>query len=153
MTDGRLKSYVERIARLAEERKAIGGDIADILQEAKGNGYIPKTLRKVVARYMADPAKLAEEDALLETYEAALGRVSKALEAIRAGATVDGASKATGIPRATVARAAAVSNRRELITPPHDPATGEVASQEPAAQPDDDLAIPPHLDRRQGADV
>lgn len=140
MTDGRLKSYVERIAKLAEERKAIGGDIADILQEAKSNGYIPKTLRKVVARYMADPAKLAEDDALLETYEAALGRVSKALEAIRAGATVDGAAKATGIPRATVARAAAVSNRRELITPPNDVA--------PAA---DHLEIPSFLRRESAA--
>jgi len=115
MSDNRLKSFVERIAKLHEDRKAIAEDITEVVKEAAGVGYIPKTLRKVVARYLADPAKLAEDDALLETYEAALGRVGKALKAVREGSTWQEASEATGVPRATLARAEAVSKRREMI--------------------------------------
>lgn len=115
MADQNLKSFVERIAKLHEERKAISADITGVVKEAAGVGYIPKTLRKVVARYLADPAKLAEDDALLETYEAALGRVGKALKAVREGSTWQEASAATGVPRATLARAEAVSKRREMI--------------------------------------
>lgn len=125
----RLKLFVERIARLHEERKAITADIADVVSQAKGAGYIPKTLRKVVARYLADPAKLAEDDALLETYEAALGRVGRALQAVRDGATWDEASKAEDVPRATLARAAAVSKQREMI--PEENAAGQIRDRLP----------------------
>lgn len=118
MSDNRLKSFVERIAKLHEDRKAIAEDITEVVKEAAGVGYIPKTLRKVVARYLADPAKLAEDDALLETYEAALGRVGKALKAVREGSTWEEAGKANGVPRATLARAEAVSKRREVIPEP-----------------------------------
>ena len=49
MNVGRLKSFVERVERLDEERKAISGDIKDVYSEAKGVGYDVKTLRKIVA--------------------------------------------------------------------------------------------------------
>ena len=45
----RLKSFVERIEKLEEERKAIGGDIRDVYSEAKGVGYDIKTMRKIIS--------------------------------------------------------------------------------------------------------
>ncbi len=115
MSDNRLKSIADRINRLMDEREAIGADIRDIYAEAKGVGYIPKALRKVIARLRMDPDKLKEDDTLVELYEAALGPVGKAMEAVRQGATWEEAGKATGVPRATLARAEAVSKRREMI--------------------------------------
>jgi len=49
----RLKSFVERIEKLEEERKAIGGDIKDVYSEAKGVGYDVKTMRKIVSQARA----------------------------------------------------------------------------------------------------
>jgi uncharacterized protein (UPF0335 family) len=108
---------VERIERLMDERDGIASDIRDIYSEAKGVGYIPKALRKVVARMRADEAALAEEETLIELYEAALGRVGKAMAAVRAGATLDDAAEANGIDRATLARARAVAKQSENATP------------------------------------
>jgi uncharacterized protein (UPF0335 family) len=139
MSDKRLKSIAERINRLMDERDGIGADIRDIYAEAKGVGYIPKALRKVIARLRMDPAKLAEDDTLVEIYEAALGPVGKAMQAVREGATLDDAAKANGVHRATVARAravakssenATVANHEEIAT--HDPDTGEIETPAPA---------------------
>ena len=116
MTDAKLKSLVERIERLMDERDGIASDIRDIYSEAKGVGYIPKALRKVVARMRANQADLAEEETLIELYEAALGRVGKAMAAVRAGATLDDAAEANGIDRATLARARAVAKQSENAT-------------------------------------
>jgi uncharacterized protein (UPF0335 family) len=52
----RLKSFVERIEKLEEERKAIGGDIRDVYSEAKGVGYDVKTMRKIVSLRSMDAA-------------------------------------------------------------------------------------------------
>jgi uncharacterized protein (UPF0335 family) len=68
-----LKSIVERITRLEEEKKTIGDDIKEIYAEAKGNGYDTKILRKAVARSLRDRNEVREEDAILELYEQALG--------------------------------------------------------------------------------
>ena len=69
----RLKSFVERIEKLEEERKAIGGDIRDVYSEAKGVGYDVKTMRKVVSLRRVDAAQREEEETLLDTYKHALG--------------------------------------------------------------------------------
>jgi len=69
----RLKSFLERIEKLDEERKAIAGDIKDVYSEAKGVGYDVKTMRKIVALRAMDSADRAEADALLDTYLHALG--------------------------------------------------------------------------------
>ena len=69
----RLKSFVERIEKLEEERHAIGSDIRDVYSEAKGVGYDVKTMRKVVALRKMDAADRAEQEALLATYRHALG--------------------------------------------------------------------------------
>ena len=69
----RLKSFVERIEKLEEERKAIGGDIRDIYSEAKGVGYDVKTMRKIVSLRRLDAADREEQETLLDTYKHALG--------------------------------------------------------------------------------
>jgi uncharacterized protein (UPF0335 family) len=69
----RLKSFVERIERLEEERKAIGGDVKDVYSEAKGVGYDVKTMRQIVKERSQDAADRDEQETLLEVYRAALG--------------------------------------------------------------------------------
>ena len=68
-----LKSIVERIERLEEERAAIGDDIKEIYAEAKGNGFDPKIIRSVVRLRKMDAAEWQEAEALLDVYLAALG--------------------------------------------------------------------------------
>lgn len=72
----RLKSFVERIEKLDEERRAIGGDIKDVYSEAKGVGYDVKTIRKVVAMRRQDAADREEQQTLLEVYCHALGMLA-----------------------------------------------------------------------------
>jgi uncharacterized protein (UPF0335 family) len=69
----RLRSVVERIERLQEERKALQSDIKDIFTEAKSAGFDAKVIRKVLARRAMDAAEREEQDTLLDTYERALG--------------------------------------------------------------------------------
>ena len=69
----RLKSFIERIEKLEEERKAIGGDVKDVYSEAKGVGYDVATMRKIVALRAKDPADRAEAETLLDVYKVALG--------------------------------------------------------------------------------
>ena len=69
----RLKSFVERIEKLDEERKAISDDMRDVYSEAKGVGYDVKTMRKVVSLRRMDAADREEQEALLDTYKHALG--------------------------------------------------------------------------------
>ncbi|MBY0612698.1 MAG: DUF2312 domain-containing protein [Beijerinckiaceae bacterium] len=72
-TAGQLKSIIERIERLEEEKKALSEDIRDVFAEAKATGFDPKILRKIVSLRKQDLAERQEQDALLETYMAALG--------------------------------------------------------------------------------
>ena len=68
-----LKSIVERIEKLDEEKKAISDDIRDIYAEAKGNGFDVKALRAIVRLRKIEPTEREEQDAILETYMHALG--------------------------------------------------------------------------------
>lgn len=68
-----LRKYIERIERLEEEKKALSGDIREIYAEAKGNGYEPRVMRKVVSLRRMNAADREEEEALLEVYRAAVG--------------------------------------------------------------------------------
>lgn len=70
---GQLKSFVERIERLEEEKRTISDDIKDVYAEAKVNGYDTKVLRQVIRIRKQDPAERAEAEALLELYLQALG--------------------------------------------------------------------------------
>lgn len=68
-----LKSIVERVERLEEEKAGLQSDIKDIYAESKGNGYDVKTLRKIIGLRKKDAAERDEEDYLLDTYKRALG--------------------------------------------------------------------------------
>ena len=68
-----LKSVIERIERLEEDKAAIAGDLKEVYAEAKGNGFDVKILRKVVRLRKQDKAKRQEEDALLDLYLSAIG--------------------------------------------------------------------------------
>jgi uncharacterized protein (UPF0335 family) len=126
MTDARLKSLVERIERLMDERDGLGEDIRDVFTEVKSAGYVPKVLRKVIVRRRMDPSKRAEEDSWQEMYESALdGPTRKALTMAASGATARQIEAETGIDQATVARSVSLKKRRET-KPPHDPETGEI---------------------------
>ena len=68
-----LKSIIERIEKLEEEKAAIASDIKDVFAEAKGNGFDVKILRTVIRLRKKDAAEREEEETLLETYLRALG--------------------------------------------------------------------------------
>jgi uncharacterized protein (UPF0335 family) len=70
-----LKSVIERIERLEEEKKGIAEDIKDIYAESKGNGMDVKALRTIVRMRKQDPNERAEQDAILESYMQALGMI------------------------------------------------------------------------------
>jgi uncharacterized protein (UPF0335 family) len=79
-----LKSFVERIERLDEEKRALSEDIKEIYAEAKGNGFAPKIIRQIIKIRKMDKDKLDEEETLLELYKRALGMVPAADDAARA---------------------------------------------------------------------
>lgn len=68
-----LKSIIERVERLEEDKAAIASDIKDVYAEAKGNGYDPKALRAIVRYRKEDAQDRAEREAIFETYLNALG--------------------------------------------------------------------------------
>ena len=74
-----LKSIVERIERLEEEKKTISDDIKEVYAEAKGNGYDVKVLRKVIAIRKRDANERAEEEAILDLYLQAVGESANLL--------------------------------------------------------------------------
>lgn len=73
---GQLKSIVERIERLEEEKTALAEDIKEVYAEAKANGFDTKVLRSVVRLRKMDAAERQEAEALLELYLQALGMLS-----------------------------------------------------------------------------
>lgn len=68
-----LRSIIERIERLEEEKKSIADDIKDVYAEAKANGFDAKALRRIVAIRKQDQNERMEQEAVLDTYMAALG--------------------------------------------------------------------------------
>ena len=72
----RLRSLVERIERLEEERRALAGDIKDIYAEAKSAGFDVKVLREIIRLRRQDPAEVEEQESLLDLYKRALGMAS-----------------------------------------------------------------------------
>jgi uncharacterized protein (UPF0335 family) len=73
--EGQLKSLVERIERLEEEKRALSGDLKEVYAEAKGHGFDTKILRKVVAMRRKDAAEREEEDSMVTLYMSALGSI------------------------------------------------------------------------------
>lgn len=71
----RLKSFIERIERLEEEKKNITRDTREVYAEAKSSGFDTKTMRKVIALRKLDANDRAEQEAMLEKYLVALGEM------------------------------------------------------------------------------
>jgi len=70
---GRLKSFVERVERLEEDKAAVSADLKGVFDEAKGEGFDVKILRKVIRLRKQDKAKRDEEEALIDLYLQAVG--------------------------------------------------------------------------------
>lgn len=75
VSGSRLKSFIERVERLEEEKKALAEDIRDVYSEAKATGFEPKIMRKIVSLRKANLEKRREEQELLELYMSAIGMV------------------------------------------------------------------------------
>ncbi len=69
----RLKSFIERIERLEEEKRALSEDIKEVYAEAKGTGFDPKIMRQVIRIRRMDKDDLDEQESLLDIYKRALG--------------------------------------------------------------------------------
>ncbi|MHB0784411.1 DUF2312 domain-containing protein [Bradyrhizobium sp. 5.13L] len=68
-----LKSIIERIERLLDEKKAISDDVRDVYAEAKGNGYDTGALKAIIKMRQQDPIERQAFETILETYMQALG--------------------------------------------------------------------------------
>jgi uncharacterized protein (UPF0335 family) len=72
---GRLKSFVERVERLEEDKAAVSADLKGVFDEAKGEGFDVKILRKIIRLRKQDKVKRDEEEALTELYLQAIGEL------------------------------------------------------------------------------
>jgi uncharacterized protein (UPF0335 family) len=70
-----LRLLIERAERLEEEKKAIADDIKDVMAEAKSRGYDTKAIRQIMRIRKKKKEEFQEEEAILETYMAALGMI------------------------------------------------------------------------------
>jgi uncharacterized protein (UPF0335 family) len=140
-----LKSLIERIERMEEEKAGIAADIRDIYSEAKGVGFDAKVMRKVIALRKQDAADRDEQDAILATYLFALGmapapshhveiddgaaeeavdkRAVRAIELLRDGMSIRKVAGETGMGHGTVQRLSKALARRQI---------GEVGGAVPA---------------------
>jgi len=73
VTGERLRSLIERVERMEEEKATLMEDIKEIFAEAKGEGFDVKTMRQIIKIRKMDAADRQEAEAILETYMAALG--------------------------------------------------------------------------------
>jgi uncharacterized protein (UPF0335 family) len=73
ITADELRQFIERFEQLESEKKDVAEQQKELLAEAKGRGYDTKVMRKVVALRKRKPDDIAEEEAVLEMYKAALG--------------------------------------------------------------------------------
>ncbi len=73
VTADELRQFIERAEQLISEKQALQGDISDLFAEAKGRGYDTKVMKKVIALRKRKADEIAEEEAILDIYRAALG--------------------------------------------------------------------------------
>jgi uncharacterized protein (UPF0335 family) len=70
---GELRQFIERYERLEAEKKDLADAQKEVMAEAKGRGYDTKVMRKVIAERKRDANDIAEEEAVMDMYKAALG--------------------------------------------------------------------------------
>ena len=68
-----LKSFIERVERLEDEKRALGEDIKEVYAEAKGSGFQPKIMRQLIKIRRMDQGEHDEQESLLDLYKRALG--------------------------------------------------------------------------------
>ena len=73
VTADELRQFIERAEQLEREKKDIAEQEKDLFAEAKGRGFDPKVMRKVIALRKRRPDDIAKEEAVLDMYKAALG--------------------------------------------------------------------------------
>jgi uncharacterized protein (UPF0335 family) len=73
-----LKSFIERIERLEDEKRALGEDIKEVYAEAKGTGFEPKIMRQLIRIRKMDNNERDEQESLLDLYKRALGMLPDA---------------------------------------------------------------------------
>lgn len=73
VTAAELRQFIERYEHLESEKKDIAEQQKEVMAEAKGRGYDTKAIRKLIALRKRDKDDIAEEEAVLEMYKAALG--------------------------------------------------------------------------------
>ena len=73
-----LKSLIERIERLEDEKRALGEDIKEVYAEAKGNGFDAKIMRQIIKIRKMDKDEHDEQESLLDLYKRALGMLPEA---------------------------------------------------------------------------
>jgi uncharacterized protein (UPF0335 family) len=73
VTAEELRQFIERIEQLEAEKRDLAEQLKETMAEAKGRGYDTKVLRKLIAIRKRKPDDIAEEEAVLEAYKAALG--------------------------------------------------------------------------------
>ncbi len=151
----RLKSFIERIEKLEEERKAIGGDIRDVYSEAKGGGFDVKTMRKLIALRKMDAADRDEQEAILDVYRQALGmdsgssgagatveivdgdaldkRAVQAIELLGKGNSTRAVAATTGLSKSNVARILQAMKANQTAPQHHGAADSEDADQDSAS--------------------
>lgn len=69
----RLRSFIERVERLEEEKRALAADIREVYSEAKGTGFDVKAMRSIIKLRKMDTNERQETEAILETYMGQLG--------------------------------------------------------------------------------
>ena len=78
----RLRSFIERVERLEDEKSVLAADIKEVYAEARSAGFDPKTMRKVVRLRKMEDSDRQEEEFLLDTYLSALGMLPQSAEQI-----------------------------------------------------------------------
>lgn len=73
VTAAELRQFIERFEELEREKDGIAEDQRDLMAEAKGRGYDTKVMKKLIALRKRKPEDIAEEEAIMEMYRAALG--------------------------------------------------------------------------------
>ena len=80
----RLRSFIERIERLEEEKRTLAEDIKEVFAEAKGNGFDTKIIREIIKIRRMDEDDLDEQETLLDIYKRALGMLPDIPESVAA---------------------------------------------------------------------
>lgn len=73
VTGAELRQFIERVERLEEEKKEVSEQIKEVFAEMKGRGFDVKAIRQILRERKQDPNDIAEQEAIIDMYKAAIG--------------------------------------------------------------------------------